>query len=100
MSEEELIGKLGTQYKEATARLAQLKGEAHQFCLILNGIAEKLDPSYHQRVNLNTSDLANALQQLPTGGVLARLLDDISHTASDLAKIKTQLSDLGLPVQN
>ena len=97
MSEEELIGRLGGQYKEAKERLARLESEALQFSKALAAITEILGGQRYP--NAATSTLDTHLAIYPSIDDLKTLLAEISKAETSKQAAKAELIKLGFEMK-
>ena len=97
MSEEEVLGHLVVQYKDANARLAKLRAEAEQFSHALGVIASALSP---RSTGSTSTQLERCLETYPTSEAVRQLLAELDQAGDEVNRVKQQLSNLGIPMKD
>lgn len=93
MSEEELLGTLGIQYKAAKERYAQRSAQAVQFADMFSKLATAL-----RNEHIEPASLQYFKTTAPTTDELERLFHEVNEAKMQMEHAKTQLAKLGLAV--
>jgi len=94
MSDAELIGRFGEQYKIAKEKLRSLQSEAQHYSDGLRGLADFLAQMSAQP--FGQIDTANKLRNYPSKEDLAQLLDALAANAREMGLAEKELKRLGV----
>jgi hypothetical protein len=99
MSDEELIGKFGRQYREAKQKLAQLEAEANHYAEELTKVAGILrkPPQFDSPMPPNTVQSIKA--DYPTKERLDQLITEIVKERQEAERTRKEMKRLGLDLQ-
>ncbi|HXU38288.1 MAG TPA: hypothetical protein VN937_18165 [Blastocatellia bacterium] len=94
MSDAELIGKFGEQYKIAKGKLRSLQSEAQHYAEGLGSLRDFLSQMSGQP--FSQIDTANKLKNYPSKEDLTQLLDALATNAREMELAEKELKRLGV----
>jgi hypothetical protein len=94
MSEEDLVGSLGVQYKAAKERLAMKRAEANAIAEILRSLSDSLGKGEM----MDTRTYHAYKQNAPTAESLTALIKEITEAKTQMERARAQYASLGLNI--